>query len=388
MYGYAGAPTAGEMTQSMQNQLANQAVAQAGVTGVYYAPNYTPQAQQQTSSWDQLSQQIQQAAGTGYNDAAAKAAYANMTGQNVQNLQGNQAAPLTQAQVQTLYNAGGVPMQNPGQGGVGGTGGQGGGVMTLQAQQQQQQAAQAYLQLLSQLQGPADYGKYLNVLGSTPGGLQSLVGAAAGQYVPGTGTTGVQPQGQTLANLVNSGTSGYSQGGGQGYQQPTGNMQYDVMQGQQNQLSAQQQAQLSGQSGMAGMQAFTGNNATGGVAGGGPAPTGTLGWNGVQGAMARPQQQASSAYQQPGGSMSLQNPYGGGGGTSYGDFMNAASNLVAPNQIAPQSYNAMTDTQKQLMQSMYAQQGYAPTDVGQLFNQSLPKYAAGGGQTTGSFKLV
>jgi hypothetical protein len=306
MYGYAGAPLPGEMTQSMQAQLAQQAIAQAGVTGYYNAPSYTPQAQAGTTSWDQLSGQLQGAAGANYNDAAAKAAYQQAVGQQGGNFAGNQAAPLTQAQMQTIYNAGGVPQQQPGSGA-----GAGQGIMTVQYQQQQQQAAQAYLNLLSQLQGPADYGKYLNVLGSTPQGLQSLVGAAAGQYLPGGGTTGVQPQGQNLTNLVNSATSGYSQAGG----------------------------------GVAGSTQGTGPAATTGAA-------------------------------------------SGSNGTSYQDYMAAARAMPSPNQIAPQAYNGMTDSQKQMMQGMYGQLGYNPNDVQSLFNSSLPKYSAGTGQSTGSFRLV
>jgi hypothetical protein len=103
------------------------------------------------------------------------------------------------------------------------------GQTTQSYQQFQQQAAQSYLGLLSQLQGPQDYGKYLNVLGSTPSGIQGLVGAAAGNYVPGGGVTGVAPQAQTLQNLVGAAT-GYAGGGaganaattGQTQQQGTG----------------------------------------------------------------------------------------------------------------------------------------------------------------------
>ena len=64
------------------------------------------------------------------------------------------------------------------------------------AQAQQQTQAQQYLQLLSSLRGPADWVKYQQVLGATPGGMRDLVGAAMGQYVPGGGaTTGYQPAG-------------------------------------------------------------------------------------------------------------------------------------------------------------------------------------------------
>src|SRR5215831_4881124 len=41
-----------------------------------------------------------------------------------------------------------------------------------QQQQLQQQNAQSYLQLLASLRGPADWAKYQQVLGSTPGGMR------------------------------------------------------------------------------------------------------------------------------------------------------------------------------------------------------------------------
>lgn len=70
------------------------------------------------------------------------------------------------------------------------------------AQAQQQQQAQSYLNLLSGLRGPADWAKYQQVLGATPGGMRDLVSAAMGQYMPGGGaTTGVQPQAASLQTL-------------------------------------------------------------------------------------------------------------------------------------------------------------------------------------------
>lgn len=81
-----------------------------------------------------------------------------------------------------------------------------------QNQALQQQTAQNYLQLLSQLRGPADWAKYQQVLGSTPGGMRDLVSAAMGQYIPGGGaTTGQAPQAadlQTLQQQVAGGGAG------------------------------------------------------------------------------------------------------------------------------------------------------------------------------------
>jgi hypothetical protein len=205
----------------------------------------------------------------------------------------------------------------PGQAGAAGTNAPQAGQQTLAGQQQaftenlqtqqfQQQAAQSYLQLLSQLQGPADYGQYLKVLGSTPQGLQGLVGAAAGNYIPGGGTTGQAPQAQTLQNLVGA--------------------------------------------------------ATGGGAGG----------SGTNAATTTPQQQ------QPG----TASP----GGQNYQDFLATAQGLPPPSQIAPQSFNAMNASQKQMLGSMYGNIGYAPMDINSLYNQSLPKFASG--SASGSFRLV
>lgn len=86
-------------------------------------------------------------------------------------------------------------------------------------QAQQQQTAQNYLNLLSQLRGPADWAKYQQVLGATPGGMRDLVAAATGQYVPGGGaTTGYQPQAANLQTMMGqvagTGTPQEAAGGG------------------------------------------------------------------------------------------------------------------------------------------------------------------------------
>ena len=100
--------------------------------------------------------------------------------------------------------------------------GQGLQAAQFQAQQQQaaQQNAQAYLQLLSQLRGPADWAKYQQVLGSTPGGMRDLVAAAMGQYVPGGGaTTGVSPEAVSLQSMMGQ-VGGQPWGPAQGLQLP------------------------------------------------------------------------------------------------------------------------------------------------------------------------
>src|SRR4029453_16418261 len=80
-----------------------------------------------------------------------------------------------------------------------------------EAQAQQQSQAQAYLNLLAGLRGPADWAKYQQVLGATPGGMRDLYAAAMGQYVPGGGaTTGYQPEAVSLQSMM-------GQISGQGY---------------------------------------------------------------------------------------------------------------------------------------------------------------------------
>jgi hypothetical protein len=77
------------------------------------------------------------------------------------------------------------------------------------AQAQQQQQAQAYLNLMANLRGPADWAKYQQVLGATPGGMRDLVAAAMGQYIPGGGaTTGVQPTPVSLQSVQQQIASG------------------------------------------------------------------------------------------------------------------------------------------------------------------------------------
>jgi hypothetical protein len=64
----------------------------------------------------------------------------------------------------------------------------------------------------------------------------------------------------------------------------------------------------------------------------------------------------------------------------------AMNSLVAPNQMAPQTWNALTPSQQQMLLGTWESQGYTKDDAQALFNQSLPKYATqsvGAGQ----FKL-
>ena len=192
----------------------------------------------------------------------------------------------------------------------------------------QQQTAQNYLNLLSQLRGPADWAKYQQVLGATPGGMRDLVSAAMGQYVPGGGaTTGYQPQAASLQTLQQQ-IGGYGAPGM--YTQGAGGQQY------------------------------------GGPYTGGGGPTnfaeGTYGYD----ATGRP------------GTGTPQEAAGGG--------TNTMGNLPAPNQIAAQSWKNLAPSQQQMIMGQYEAQGWNKDDVQALLNQSLPRYATNA-PGAGTFRL-
>lgn len=368
--GYAGMPTM-QQAQQTYGQLQGQAQNTAAATGNWQQP-IPAQWAQQMPTWDQI-QSYMQSVNPSWDADKAKAYVTQLVNETPDTFHGNY--PLTQLSQAALQNiiqsGGGMPsqqtlqsqqqeasiaaqqagltgyynapsmytpgsfVQDPstggyyqvqsngqltpysgtptgqvqqGSAGMGATTGQQ-GTPTLALQQFQQQSAMQYLQLLSQLQGPADYGQYLKVLGSTPGGIQDLVGAAAGKFVPGTGVSGTGPQQQTLQNLINTATG---QGGG-----------------------------------------GTGANAA----------TQTYGTD----------------QSQTGGAASP-------GGMNYQDYMAQAQGLPPPSQIAPQSFNAMAPSQKQMLGGMYANLGYSPGDINAMYTQSLPKYAAG--SAAGNFRLV
>lgn len=74
------------------------------------------------------------------------------------------------------------------------------------------------------------------------------------------------------------------------------------------------------------------------------------------------------------------------GGTSYADYQNAVGNLPPPSQIAPQNWNAMSDSQKRILLGMYEAAGWNVTDALQQYQSSLPQF--GGTPQTGSMRLV
>jgi hypothetical protein len=409
-----------QLTLQAQQQYAQMAAAQAGVTGVYQAPDNSQQYLQQQyaqgvnqfgETWQGLPQSVrdQYVKELGGNVQAAMQQWAQQSSQ--QDLAAGYTptntgatGPQASLQLQQMYGQYGLP-----------TAGQSTlaaqqqawqqqyqtAQFGLQAQGQQQQAAQQYLQLLSQLQGPADYGQYLKVLGSTPGGLQGLVGAAAGNYVPGGGVSGTAPQAQTLQNLLGAAT-GYG-GGGTGAstaappsqpsaQQSTGGPQYS---GQQPPSMPGATTVQSGTLPSWGNVPTNWNGANAGQQGYGPQYSGQqpptqpgmttatsgmfpqLGsvpnnWNGANAGAANQQQPGSGTAS--------------AGGMNYQDFLATAQGLPPPSQIAPQSFNYLNPSQRQMLGSMYANIGYSPTDINSMYQMSLPKYAAG--SAAGSFKLV
>jgi hypothetical protein len=303
-YGPGGAPEAGAQTMSREAQTYNQQQGYGAQYGQYYAPGTNPEQGQQTLAAQNQANQLglAQAGLTGYYNAPGAAAGA----QGQQTLQGQQQQFSQGLQTQQEARA---------------------------AQAQGQSQTQAYLQLLSNLRGPADWAKYQQVLGSTPGGMRDLAAAAMGQYTPGGGaTTGYAPQAASLQSMMGdvSGNPYYGQGGGQ-LQQP------NVYQGGQASYGQPQQQQ----------------------------PQQTWGSGiGIGGQQATPQQQQQGL---------------GGGANTMGQ-------LPAPNQIAAQSWRNLAPSQQQVLLGGYESQGWDKNDVTALMNQSLPKYT-GGAAGVGSYRL-
>jgi hypothetical protein len=302
----------------------NSALANAGATGMYYAPQqiYAPGTDMSGGTFSALPLATQQAyyASSGGDWQAAMnkwvsdsnaqiTQWSQQNGMPLPNQRGAGQETLTaqqqywqQAQdTSTLYGQYYAPGA-PGQTGQAGVNAPQAGQQTLAGNEQaytqwlrtqqqadtewnnQQTATNNYLTLLSGLRGPADWAQYQKVLGATPQGTQDLVRAAAGQYIPGGGaTTGVQPQAANLNTLYNQAT-------------------------------------------------------------------------------------------------------GQAGGQSQQDLAQMQGTLVAPNQMAPQTWNALQPSQQQMALSVWESQGYDRTDAENLFKQSLPKYATQGAGS-GSFRL-
>jgi hypothetical protein len=354
-------PQAGQETMALQNQKFGQGQSMSELFGQYYAPGTAPTQGAQTLEAQNIANQL------GLNQGTLTGWYTDPQGNRVQTLAGQGQQFNQGLQTQQEQRA---------------------------AQAQGQTQAQAYLQLLAGLRGPADWAKYQQVLGSTPGGMRDLVAAAMGQYVPGGGAvTGVQPQAVSLQSLMGdvSGNPYSGQGGGQlnmpsvyqynqgvyggqpqaqqpqtlaAYQQ-AGQAAYQGAQGQPYAQAQQYQQALQPQ-----QQGWSGET------------TGASGSINAQGQFV---QDPAAAQRQTWGSgigVGAQQPtpqqqqQGLGGGT----------NMPAPNQVAAQSWNNLAPTQKQMMLGMWEGQGWDKSDVEGLMSQALPKYASNA-SSAGTWRL-
>jgi hypothetical protein len=231
-YGPGGAPAVGQQTLTAQQQAANIAGNWSSMFGQYYAPGSAPaqgaatlsaqqQAMQNAATVAGLTGQYQAPVLTSQQYVPARVAQLQAQGYGAQQAEQTATSEWGSGAAQAGNVAYGLPQ------GVGGT------TQTLAGQQQQwsqafqqqgfqaqqaqlaQQNAQQYLQMLSQLRGPADWAKYQQVLGATPGGMRDLYAAAMGQYTPGGGaTTGYQPQAADL-NTMQQQIAGQPQQGSQ-----------------------------------------------------------------------------------------------------------------------------------------------------------------------------
>jgi len=223
-YGEGGEPAVGTKTLQAQQQEWQQAYNTSGQYGQYYAPGTNPDQGAWTLQQQQQAMQNAQKAAelTGYYQAPALTSQQYIPARIAQ-LQQNAAstgAMMSYDQaMQTAQSEWGSGAAQAGQ--VAGGMPQGMGQNMTQSMQQQQwqqnyqqqvfqaqqaqlqqQNAQQYLQLLSNLRGPADWAKYQQVLGSTPQGMRDLYSAAMGQYTPGGGaTTGYAPQAANLGTM-------------------------------------------------------------------------------------------------------------------------------------------------------------------------------------------
>jgi hypothetical protein len=302
---------------SLNSEAIRQALAQAGATGMYTAPGQVlpPGTNAGGGKFQDIPAEQQQAyfySNSGDWNAAMNAwvrdsnnaiqqAYTAAGGKGTAPGLGTPGTPQETMQAQQQYWQQAYDLASqygqyyaplaPGQTAQAGVNAPQAGQITLENWKAQQQATQNYLDLLSKLRGPADWAKYQQVLGATPGGTQDLVRAAAGQYIPGGGaTTGVQPQGANLNTL------------------------YDQV---------------------------TGANTSG-------------------------------MY--------------GAGNTGQQQLQQMQGSLVAPNQLAPQTWNSLAPSQQQMLLGIWESQGYTQEDAKNLFQQSLPKYATSA-PGTGSFRL-
>ena len=301
--------------------------------------------------------------------------------------------------------------------------------LALDQATQQQTAANQYLTLLSGLRGPADWAKYQEVLGAG-GNMNSLAAAAMGQFVPGGGaTSGMMPQAanlQTLYNQVAAAGGGqpgmaYLQGYQPGVYQPGGyqpggypSASFTPMGSQPMSSAPRYGDAISSSAAANAAKAAVGSGqqlwgpgqmsdqpqlrpGTAGFAG--PFDAGAYHYNGTGSLISRSgwagaENQPSAGMFTPQGSNTVGMtqgpeslpPAAGNGTNMYGAQQNNQMNLPAPNQVAAQSWNNMTPSQKEMMKGQWESQGWYKPDVEALMNQALPKYASNAA-TAGTWRL-
>jgi hypothetical protein len=289
------------------------------------------------------------------------------------------------------------------------------------AQGQLQDQAQAYLNLLSSLRGPADWAKYQQVLGATPGGMRDLVAAAMGQYLPGGGaTTGQQPTPVSLQSMYQD-VSGQPWLGQPGAGSPPN---WDWWTARVPTVtSATPVQQIAGPGGLTPDQISRIQKAA-------EDRWGTSTWQQwrfedlvnrgtsmeraiamASGGQTAPDERTVQEIinasginapvvggQYPGqfggatgtqGTQVVGTPSGPGAFTPMTGTFPAPQTLTGlpqPNQIAPQTWANLTPSQQQLLVGVYESQGWHPQDVLALFSQSLPRYATNA-PTAGTFRL-
>lgn len=368
MYGSNAAPYAGQETMAQNQQRWTQAETAANQTGVWNAP-------QQSRAAQEAQGQTLDGKSFGSLPPDQQQAYLS-TRPNQQQAAADWARDVNNALLSAGYQA---PEQQ--------------GTQTLTAQQQywkqafdqaqaNQSNTQAYLTLLSNLRGPADWAKYQQVLGSTPGGMRDLYAASMGQYIPGGGaTTGANPQAANLQTMQQQIGGGYGQSGWGGY---AGG--YTTQPGQPQTPQTGQLQQMAGyQPWMAGTanQQFAPQGAGGGFGG----------W--AQGEQNLGNQQAASGNEQVWGSgigvggrgtTPDQQVQATGNGTNMYGGQQQQYNLPAPNQISAQAWGNFTPSQQQMMLGMYEANGWDKNDVQALYNQSLPKYGSNNA-TAGTWRM-
>jgi hypothetical protein len=400
-FGMWGAPQPGQLTMAAQQQQFNQAQQAAQLTGWYTPPQaFAPTTQstwaavgtpnQATAmggtsgnmSWDAISNVLKNAPGAVYNEDAAKRAYQAATGADPNNFNGSQNVPISAQDLSNVISAG--------------TNGQFGSWQQLTGGQANQMNAGG---------GVGGSGYFVGTdglihVGSPTGGGQAGWGggsgtpAAQGWQAGATSSSpydflqapGTQQQQPGYAAQQPGTPPGY--GGGQPVQTLAANQQYyqqwlDAQKQALSQWQAQQTASqnyltmMAGLRGPADWQQY--QKVLGATPGGMKDLVAAAAGQYIPGAGATTGVQPQAVSMQ-----SFVNSATGQPQTDNGQAV--MNSLVAPNQMAPQTWNALTPSQQQMLLGTWESQGYSKDDAQALFNQSLPKYATQS-SGAGSFRL-